>query len=178
MKKMEEEDPEEVAQRRGNILRAWAQLGRPGAAKVVQYMRKQGTPVSEKQVLAVLNEQTSQQVFRAPWKSEGFITASEKGDVWQIDIADNSHRSASANNGYKYFYVIVDVFTREVAAVPARVKTPQMSVEALVVAERRLGGFPKIVETDGGGEFKSNFEDFCRTRDIHHITREDWPNVR
>jgi len=109
LKKMEEEDPEEVAQRRGNILRAWAQLGRPGAAKVVQYMRKQGTPVSEKQVLAVLNEQTSQQVFRAPWKSEGFITASEKGDVWQIDIADNSHRSASANNGYKYFYVIVDV---------------------------------------------------------------------
>ena len=92
--------------------------------------------------------------------------------MWQVDIADNSHRSASANNGYKYFYVLIDVFTREVVAVPARVKTPQMSVEALVVAERRLQGFPKIVETDSGGEFKSNFEDFCRTRGVHHITRD------
>lgn len=165
-------DEEEAQERRNTILRAWAELGRPGSRKVVQYLRKRGHQITENQVLAVLKQQTAQQVFHAPWKSEGFIVASVKNDVWQADLLDNTSRSSAVNQGYRYAYVIVDVWSRSVAAVPARVKTPQMSVEAMYAAHRQLGGWPKILETDNGGEWKAHFADFCQGRRIHHIFRD------
>lgn len=166
------EDNESEDDRREVILQAWRRLGRPGARLVLQQLRRAGHQFSEAQVAAVLRQQTAQQVTGPIWRSPGRILAPGPRSVIQMDIMDNSTKAASMNYGYKYGYVMVDVFTRLVAVYPSRTKTPRDSVNALQAARTIFRGLPKTVQTDAGMEFKGEFAAFCVSNNVLHVVRD------
>ena len=88
----------------------------------------------------------------------------------QLDLVDMSH-ATDMHDGveFKYILSILDVFSRRLwlrALSDKKAKTVAREVQNLY----REWSFPKVVQTDQGGEFKSDFDKFCNKYKIKHIT--------
>ena len=74
-----------------------------------------------------LNRQNSRQT--KPYRGFNSYVAKEPLQDVQVDIADFT-RSAEVNDGYRYVFVAVDIFTKTCHAVPIKDKTPAESIRA------------------------------------------------
>ena len=154
------------------VLETWKRLGRPGSRILTTALHKKGIGISERVVAAILAQQTSTQAFGPAWKSEGKIVAPEKNSLWQCDILDQTSRNAKVNGGNRFALIVVDVWSRRVGAWPLQTKTPDEVVEALKEAGKTLGGVPKTLETDNGGEFGGSFGALLSTLHILHVIKD------
>jgi transposase InsO family protein len=88
----------------------------------------------------------------------------------QLDLVDMSHASDTHNGvTFKYILSVLDVFSRRLWLRPLsdkKAKTVACAVRNLYME----WSFPKIVQTDQGGEFKSDFDMFCSKHNMKHIT--------
>lgn len=154
------------------ILETWRRLGRPGARLVQVALGREGVKTKEQEIRALLAKQTPQQVFAAPYRSLGKAVAPTRNAVWQVDVLDQSSRDAKANDGYRYALVAVDVWSRRVAGVPLRTKTPNEAIRALNEASKQLGGVPRTIATDVGGEFSGAFDGYLKTARVLHLWKD------
>ena len=74
--------------------------------------------------------------------------------------------SAPDNNGYKYAFVAVDIFTKMLWAVPIKDKQPQESIRAMKEVLEKIG-VPEVIYHDNEGSW-SNIE-FMRLINSHKI---------
>ena len=81
-----------------------------------------------------------------------------------MDILDQTSRDAKVNDGYRYGLVAIDVWSRRVAGVPMRTKTPNEVIRAINEASNQIGGVPKLLATDVGGEFSGPLIAISRRR--------------
>ena len=75
-------------------------------------------------------------------------------------------------NGYKYLLVVTDVATSNMDFEPMKTTNSAEAVEAFkAIAKRKYLNLPTVsVKTDGGPEFKANFNKFLIDNKIAHIT--------
>ena len=66
----------------------WVESGRPGVAKLLAAVRRQGLAVSKSDVESFVRRQETRQVFAPGPKSGGKVTASGIDDRWQADALD------------------------------------------------------------------------------------------
>ena len=60
-----------------------------------------------------LGAEPVKQIFEPPNRSTGAMAASEKDEVWVLDLADlSTYKQANRPNGADYIFVCVDVFSR------------------------------------------------------------------
>ena len=60
-----------------------------------------------------LGTEPVKQIFEPHNRSTGAMAASEKDEVWVLDLADlSTHKQATRPNGADYIFVCVDVFSR------------------------------------------------------------------
>ena len=71
----------------------------------------------------------------------------------QIDLAIFTD-SAPDNNGYKYAFVAVDIFSKICHAVPVKDKKPQESIRAMKEVFEKVG-IPEVIYHDNEGSWSS-----------------------
>lgn len=84
----------------------------------------------------------------------------------QCDLADFT-RTAEENNGFRYAFCGIDVFSRYAWAVPIRTKTPSDIVYAFKEVLRVIG-VPRHLWSDAEGSLQS--KEFIRVLNQHNIT--------
>lgn len=76
------------------------------------------------------------------------------GDTWQMDLAD-MQKYAKENKGYKYFLVIIDIFTKFVWTIPIKDKSGKVVTAAIanIIEKKSSYGAPRNIHSDEGKEF-------------------------
>ena len=83
----------------------------------------------------------------------------------QVDIADFT-RSAEVNDGYRYCFVAVDIFTKICLAVPIKNKKPAEPIRAFNKVLNKIG-VPEVIYHDNEGPWSST--EFVRLMNSHNI---------
>ena len=87
----------------------------------------------------------------------------------QIDLMDVSPWSAQ-NNGIKFLFIAIDVFSRYVWVYPIKNKSAETVLDCLkelIASEHKI---PKYIQTDQGKEFfNTTMNKFCAENDIIHF---------
>ena len=86
--------------------------GRPGIAKFQAAANRAGLQLTATQAQEFVRKQSESQVFRAPPRSSGKVTAPRRNQTWQADVIDYKSKSPAKNEGYKAVLVCIDVFSR------------------------------------------------------------------
>ena len=94
-----------------------------------------------------LERQKSRQT--KPYKGFNSYVAHEPLQEIQIDIADFT-RSVKENEGYRYCFVAVDVFTKFCHAVPIKDKKPNESLRAMPDVVNTIGVMKQIYHDNEG----------------------------
>ena len=136
------------------------------AAKLRAQALTEGVNVTLREAAEALKTDLAR-VFAPKPRSLGKSAAEGPNDRLQFDLIDYSQNTKKGNPN-RYALVGVDVFTRELAAVPLRSKTPGEVNEAVRKSVRELAGDKKdfVVTTDQGAEF-SKIEDALPEEAVH-----------
>ena len=96
-----------------------------------------------------IGKQKSSNKQTKPYKGFNSYVAKEPLQEIQIDLAVFTD-SAPDNNGFKYAFVAVDIFTKICHAVPIKDKKPEESVKAMKEVLEKIG-VPEVLYHDNEG---------------------------
>ena len=93
-------------------------------------------------------------------------------EIWSIDLADFSDYKTLNNKGFRYIFIVIDNFAKYLWAIPLRNKYSQTITNEfsniITTAKRK----PLKIESHRGTEFyNSIFQNFLRSKNIHHYSR-------
>lgn len=128
-----------------------------------QQAKKVLSSITYNDVKEFLERQKSRQT--KPYKGFNSYVAHEPLQEIQIDIADFT-RSVKENDGYRYCFVAVDVFTKFCHAVPIKDKKPNESIRAMSDVINTIGVMVQIFH-DNEGSWNST--EFIRLLNKHGI---------
>ena len=96
----------------------------PGPETLMRLVKEAYPDIPRKTVNEFLSKDVGTQLTKGQkqGKPEGHITALAPNDSWQFDISDLS-RYESKNDGYRYVFACVDVFTRKAYLKPMKKRT-------------------------------------------------------
>ena len=93
-------------------------------------------------------------------------------ETWSIDLADFSDYKTSNNKGFRYIFVIIDKCSKCLWAVPLKNKKSQTIPKEFIIILSTSKRRPLKLESDRGAEwYNSIFQNFLKTKDIHHYSR-------
>ena len=116
-----------------------------------QQAKKTLNTITYNDVKEFLERQKSRQT--KPYRGFNSYVAHGPLQEIQIDIADFT-RSAEVNNGYRYLFVAVDIFTKMCHAVPIKNKEPEESIRAMKEVLNTIG-IPQQIYHDNEGSWSS-----------------------
>ena len=93
------------------------------------------------------------------------IVADFPNQIWCLDLIDMAMYETK-NKGFKYIQTTIDVFARKIFLEALKLKESVLAARALDRVIRRADVTPKYIICDNGGEFKLDFETFCKAHDI------------
>ena len=93
-------------------------------------------------------------------------------EIWSIGLADMIDYKISNNKGFRYIFIVIDNFSKYLWALPLKNKYSQTITNEfsniLSTSKRK----PHKIESDRGSEFyKSIFQNFLKSKNIHHFSR-------
>ena len=93
-------------------------------------------------------------------------------EIWSIDLADMIDYKISNNKGFRYIFIIIDNFSKYLWAIPLKNKhsqTIKKEISNIITTSKRK---PLKIKSDRGTEFyNSIFQNFLKTKNIHHYSR-------
>ena len=93
-------------------------------------------------------------------------------EMWSIDLADFSDYKNSNNRNYRYIFIIIDNFSKCLWVIPLKNKYSQTinnEFSNILSSSKRK---PLKIESDRGTEFyNSIFQNFLKSKNIHHYSR-------
>jgi hypothetical protein len=110
-----------------------------------------------------LERQKSRQT--KPYRGFNSYVAHEPLQEIQIDICDFT-ASGALNDGFRYLFVAVDIFTKFAHGVPIKDKQPEESIRAMKEVLKVIG-IPKVLYHDNEGSWNS--KEFIRLVNQHNI---------
>lgn len=143
--------------------------------KLYKYVRRDGKYVlGRNKIRNWLLQQESYAVHREARSSfrRRRVIAPFKDYQFDADTADMSFYS-SANSGFKYFVLLIDIFSRYVWTVPLKSKKGTEMVQALDSVFSK-GRVPTRLRTDKGTEFlNKNVEKYLKDKPIKHFQTQN-----
>ena len=92
-------------------------------------------------------------------------------EIWSIDLADFLDYKTSNNKRFRYIFIIIDNFSKYLWAIPLKKYSQTITNEVSNVLTTSKRTFIKI-ESDRGMEwYNSVFQNFLKSKNIHHYTR-------
>ena len=128
-----------------------AQTGFGSIAETYKESKKILNTITYNDVKDFLERQKVRQ-FKA-YRGFNSYVATEPLQEIQIDIADFT-ASGAVNDGYRYCFVAIDIFTKYCHAVPIKDKRPEESVRAMKEVLNKIG-IPKTIYHDFEGSWNS-----------------------
>ena len=113
-----------------------------------------------------LNRQKSRQT--ETYRGFNSYVAKEPSQEVQVDIADFT-RSAEVNDGYRYAFVAVDIFTKICHAVPIKDRKPAESIRALNEVLDKIGVMKTLYHDNEGSWSSTEFKILINPHSIKQI---------
>ena len=93
-------------------------------------------------------------------------------EIWSIDLADFSDYKTSNNKGFRYIFIIIDNFSKNLWAVPLRYKYSQTVTNQFSKILSKSRRKPLKIGSDRGSEwYNSVFQNFLKSKNIYHYSR-------
>ena len=149
------------------------ELGNPGVDKLLLEARRRQLDVTRRDVVSLVRRQGQRQLFKPLQPSRGKSATENYSARYQADLAD---LSTTPSKGYKYFLLVVNLFSREVWAEPLTAKTPAQVVVAMQKIFESLPGKPQVISTDDGPEYRGQVAAYLKqeaTEHRTHVGRDD-----
>ena len=107
--------------------------------------------------------------YKKPRKYSPFYVY-RKRELFQSDVVFFTNKDmVKANDGYKYLFTTVDVFTKMAWVYPLKANTCQNVMNSFKDILEKCGKIPERLNTDRGSEMIcKQFEDFLKINKIHH----------
>jgi len=165
------------------IEKVWEAINFAGKARLIKHVKLAYPDIKTKAITDWLEknetyQQTKtqpkpQKYQRNPDYKEGHVVSTQEHELWNLDIFDLS-KYAKANDGYKYLFVVIDVFTRIVDAVPMKTKSSEECTKAFASIRKNSGkGVPRAILLDQDSAMtkpESKFFKYCFDNEIAQDT--------
>ena len=94
----------------------------------------------------------------------------KKRELFQADlVAFTNPEYIKANDGYKYLFTVIDVFTKYAWVYPLKSKDCESTKKCFEDILSKCGKQPEKLQTDRGSEFVcAKFKNFLKSQNIHH----------
>ena len=94
----------------------------------------------------------------------------KRRELFQADlISFTNPEYIKANDGYKYLFTVIDVFTKFAWVYPLKSKDCETTKKCFEDILSKCGQQPEKLQTDRGSEFVcAKFKNFLKSRNIHH----------
>ena len=125
-----------------------------GARKLQHILKKNNITATIKEIQAWLQNQDAYSLLRPTrykFKRRRVVTTGID-DLWDADLADVSN-TAQHNNGFRFWLVVIDVFSRMLWVVPVQSKHHTHMLQAFRTLLAGTARRPKNLRTDKGTEF-------------------------
>lgn len=149
------------------LQKKYRQFGYPSVRKFYTILDKK---VPESTIRDFVRSQSVAQIHQKKVMKQGHITADFVDERFQIDLLDMSSLSRS-NQGMKWIFICVDVFSRYSWAEPMKTKQPTDTAKALTKIMNE-SSVPKVINSDNGTEWKGTFAELLKANNIIHNTNE------
>ena len=142
----------------------------PSSKKLYAILKKEGYNFTQKVIDEYLKKKEENQVLKPVTKSStGHIVAYFPNEFWNIDIFDLS-KFVKYNNGFKYIFCAIDIFTRKAFCEPMKNKDETSVLESFKKI-LSTGNKPTTIISDSDTSFLSKtFTDFLDKKDINFNT--------
>jgi hypothetical protein len=144
-----------------------------GAARLIKEARKYG--ISRTDVTGWLSGQDAYTLHKGTTKryKRRRYTLLGIDDLWQADLADVSNL-ARHNDGYKFWLVIIDAFSKFLWVVPIKNKLGSTVADALNQVMLNKNRKPRNLNTDSGTEFTNRqVQQLLKTNDVNFYTAKN-----
>ena len=150
------------------VLRQYKDPSAPGSFQGPDKLHQSIPNISRSTVVDALTKENTYTLNRSVRRKfpRNSVTVEGIDSQWDLDLADLVLLERS-NDGYKYFLLAIDIFSRYVWVRPLRTKYAKEIVTVLksILAEGRQ---PQLIRTDGGREFQNaTVKRFLAEQDIH-----------
>ena len=93
-------------------------------------------------------------------------------EIWSIDLADMIDYKIPNNKGFRFIFIINDVFPKCLWAIPLKNKYSQTITEEFSKILTKSKRKPLKIESDRGAEFYINiFQKFIKNKNFRHYSR-------
>ena len=93
-------------------------------------------------------------------------------ETWSIDLADTIDYKISNNKSFRYIFIIIDNFSKYLWAIPLKNKYSQIITNEFSNILTKSKRKPLKIESDRGAEtYISVFQNFLKSKSIHHFSR-------
>lgn len=135
----------------------------PGAQRLFNEARKRKLEVTRQQEQRLVARQSERQVFRPAQDSNGKSASEHDPARYHADLGD---MTATPHGGYKFFLLLINVFSRQAYVRILRSKSPGAIAEALRDVLLPLG--VSVLPTDDGKEFQQQLDKLMDEQNIAH----------
>ena len=138
----------------------------PGVVRLIALVQEIDPSITRKEIKNYVQADYSTQLTKTQNKeTDGRIVAFVPNELWQFDIIDMK-RYEKKNDGYKYIFCCIDVFTRKAFVEPMMQKDSPACLEAFKEILKRSKGKPRSMISDQDGAFLNEFQDYCEKEGI------------
>ena len=100
------------------------------------------------------------------------ITYNHSDEIWSFDLGDKIDYKVSNNKGFRYIFVIIDNYSKYLWAIPLRMKCSKGITDEFSNVLSKSKRRPLKLESNSGAEwYNSIFQNFLRSKKIHHYSR-------
>ena len=122
----------------------------PGFERLVALVRaKYKRAVSRQEIRDFLNKDIPTQLYATKQKLDayGHTVAFRENELWQIDIFYIKSGDTALNEGFKYVFVAIDVFSRKAYVETMQSKTASACLDALrTIIDKKAKALPRAIK--------------------------------
>ena len=99
------------------------------------------------------------------------IICSHIDEIWSIDLADTIDYKITNKKGFRYIFVIIDDFSKNLGCVPLKNKNSKTVADVFSNILKTSKRSPIKLENDRGSEwYISDFQNFLKVKNIHYYS--------
>jgi transposase InsO family protein len=145
---------------KNNIKQIQRENNYPGFERLVALVRaKYKRAISRQEIREFLDKDIPTQLYATKQKLDayGHTVAFRENELWQIDIFYIKSGNIPLNDGFKYVFVVIDVFSRKAYVEPMKTKTTEACLDALqTIIDKKVKALPRAIIADQDSAFKDS----------------------
>jgi len=145
---------------KNNLKQIQRENNYPGFERLVALVRaKFKRAISRQEIREFLDKDIPTQLYATKQKLDayGHTVAFRENELWQIDIFYIKSGNTELNEGFKYVFVVIDVFSRKAYVETMKSKTTAACLDALrTIIDKKVKALPRAIIADQDSAFKDS----------------------